>query len=325
MLIGFFFAISACFVWGLIFVIPEILIAYSPMEIVLGRYAFYGMWSTLLLFRKGLGSLRRYSTHAWMTAFIFALASHILFYIGIVIGIRYTSAPLTVLVLGMTPILIAFYGNWQTREVSFKSLIIPAVWIATGMILVNLAEIDWTFTTYSLQQYLLGLLGIIGSLISWSWYAVQNARFLKDHPEIASNEWATAIGVATFCWIVVLGTIFSLASDGINLAKLFTWSDSTLTFIAGVATLGIVCSWMGCFLWNRASTYLPVSLMGPFLIFETVFGLIFVFLYAFRFPTFMEILGVISMLSGILLSIYLFRKQRKEMEVEEIPDIEGDS
>lgn len=311
MIVGFLFALAACFVWGLIFVIPSLLADYTPLEVVVGRYGVYGLLSVCLAIRKGWGITRQYPLKAWVAAFIFAFISGVFYYIGIVIGIRYATAPVTVLVVGMAPIVIAFYGNWQTREVSFKSLILPCVGIGIGMILVNAMEIDWTFSTYSVKQYLLGLTGILAALASWSWYAVQNARFLKRHPEIHPSQWATVIGLATFFWSLVLVAIFSRGpSKEIDIMKLLTWSETSFRYLLGALTLGVICSWMGCFLWNRASTHLPVSLMGPFLIFETIFGLIFVFLYEFRIPTFLEILGVVSMLGGILLSIYLFRKEQ---------------
>lgn len=314
MIVGFLFALAACFVWGLIFVIPSILVDYTPLEVVVGRYGFYGLLSVFLAFRKGFGPLRQYPLKAWAAAFIFAFISGVFYYVGIVIGIRYASAPVTVLIVGMAPIAIAFYGNWQTREVSFKSLVVPCIWMGFGMILVNAMEIDWTFSTYSIKQYFLGLTGVLAALASWSWYAVQNARFLKRHPEIHPSKWATVIGLATFFWALMLALVFGFGPiKEIDLAKLFTWSDTSLRYILGATTLGVVCSWMGCFLWNRASTHLPVSLMGPFLIFETIFGLIFVFLYEFRIPTFLEVLGVVSMLGGITLSIYLFRKERLRM------------
>lgn len=312
MLLGLFCALGACFVWGLIFVIPHFLEDYSPLEVALGRYFSYGVLSLALLFRNGVGVFRKISLKAWGMAIFFGLISNFLYYTGVVVGLRYATAPITVLILGMCPILVALYGNLRERECSFRSLVIPCIWMAFGMILVNFSEIDWTFSEYSARGYLIGLVSVLGSLFCWSWYAVHNANFLKKNIDIPRGEWATLLGVATFVWVIVSLFIFGRWGEGmLDLSKFFTINEDSLRYFGAIAILGIVCSWLGCFLWNHASSQLPVSLMGAFIIFETIFGLIFVYLVDFRFPSWLEFLGILSMLGGIAVSIYLFRRQQK--------------
>ncbi|MCC5832330.1 MAG: DMT family transporter [Chlamydiales bacterium] len=309
MWLGLFFAISACFVWGAIFVIPEFLSDFSGVEIVLGRYLVYGIISAVLFLRYGFEKIGQIPKTAWIKAFTFALFSNIIYYLGIIGGIRFASAPLAVLIIGTAPIVIALYGNWHAREISFKSMIIPCIWILFGVVMVDLNEIDWSFTTDSLQ-YMIGLSGALAALIAWSWYAVHNARFLKRNPNIPSTEWATLIGVCTLFWAVLMGIVFAfIFEQGVDLSKFTHWSSATVRFLIGSLILGIVCSWLGCYFWNRASVYLPVSLMGPFLIFESIFGLVFVYSYNLRLPSLYEVIGIISMLGGILLTVIIFRRQ----------------
>lgn len=311
MWLGLAFAISACFIWGAIFVIPQFLSDFSPIEVVLGRYFAYGILSCALFFRKGFSKARFIPQAAWITALKFALFANICYYLGIVVGIRFASAPLTVLVTGMVPILIALYGNWHVREISFKKLALPCVCIAFGLMLVNATEIDWSFTENSLQEYLLGLVGVLVALLSWTWFAVHNARFLKLNPTIVSSDWATIVGVCTFFWTLLLGTVFAFFFEGhVEIGKFFHWSDDLARFLIGAGVLGFVCSWMGIACWNRASLYLPVSLMGPFLIFESLFGLLFVYTVDSRLPSLLEILGIVSMMGGIILSVLSFRRQK---------------
>ena len=311
MFIGLLFAVSACFVWGLIFVIPQYLSDFSAVEVVLGRYLSYGVLSALLFFRTGLTRIRRYTARAWVIAFTFALVSNLVYYLGLVMGLRFASPTLAVLIVGMAPIVIALYGNWQAREIAYRDLVIPCLWIGFGLVLINVTEVDWSFKAASLSEYLLGLIGILAALVSWSWYAVNNARFLKRHPNIPASEWSTVIGVATLFWALLIGSIFAIGmKDELNVSKFLNLSPETLRFFTGAAVLGVVCSWLGCFLWSRASVYLPISLMGPLLIFETLFGLLFVFLFARQLPSWIELAGVSSMVGGIILSVYSFRKRR---------------
>jgi len=311
MLAGLLFAIGACCVWGLIFVVPQFLADFSAVEVVLGRYFTYGILSTLLFFCTGFKNIFRYSPKIWRNAFLFALFSNLIYYLGLVTGLRFASPTLSVLIVGLAPISIALYGNWQTREIAYRDLAIPCLWIGFGLVLVNAIEVDWGFQAHSFGQYLLGLAGILTALISWSWYAVQNARFLKRNPQIPASEWSTAMGVATLFWVVLIGGLFALGmKKEVDLSKFFSLSPEILRYFLGAAILGVICSWLGCFLWSQASVRLPISLMGPLLVFEMLFGLLFVLLFERKLPSWIELAGVASMIGGILTSINTFRKKR---------------
>jgi drug/metabolite transporter (DMT)-like permease len=309
MFIGLLCALGACFVWGLIFIIPGFLEEYSPIEMALGRYFTYGCLSLILLFRRGVTSLKTISLRVWGQALIYGLISNVLYYMGIVMGLRYASAPVTVLILGMCPILVALYGNWQVRECQFRALLFPSLCMIFGIVLTNISEIDWSFQKYSFKQYFLGLISAFGALISWGWYAVHNARFLKKNPQIPRSEWSTLIGVSTLIWVLVFGCIL-YQKQLIHFERYNPFIFSLAPrFLLGISILGFVCSWIGCTLWNHASSLLPISLMGSLIIFETLFGLMFVYLTEFQFPSTLEWVGITSMLGGIFLSIYSVKKQ----------------
>ena len=112
------------------------------------------------------------------------------------------------------------------------------------------------------NDYWIGLLTSFGALLAWSWFVVMNARFLKRNPEVVSGEWSTMIGVATFCWVAVLGTLYE-SWHGPEHWELFTTpSEALRNYMIGCLVLGILCSWLGVYLWNNASSRLPVSLAG---------------------------------------------------------------
>jgi drug/metabolite transporter (DMT)-like permease len=280
------------------------------VEIVLGRYLSYGILSAMLFFKKGTKSLSRFTPKAWGLAFLFALISNIIYYLGIVAGLRFASSTLTILVVGMAPITISLYANFRTKEIAYRDLSLPCLWIGFGLVLVNITEVDWSFKAASLMQYFLGLAGIGAALVTWSLFAVHNARFLKRHPHIQAGEWTTIIGVATLCWTILIGCLFAISMPlEVNFSKFFTLSEKTLRYLGGVLLLGFLCSWVGCYLWSRASLYLPTSLMGALLIFETLFGLCFVFTFEKILPSWIELAGVASMVGGILMSIKSFRRK----------------
>ncbi|MEZ5315716.1 MAG: DMT family transporter [Chlamydiales bacterium] len=310
MWLGLLFAISACFLWGWIFVIPSFLSDFSGLEVVLGRYFVYGLISAILFFKGGLNKARQISKMIWIKALTFAFFSNIIYYLGIIIGLRFASPSLTILIASMSPVAVALYGNWYAREIVFTSMIFPVLCILSGLIIVNIAEIDWTFSSNSLEGYLLGFFAAVISLLAWSWYAVHNARFLKRNPHIDVTEWTSIIGIATLFWACLTTIFFAfIIEKEIDISRFIHFSQETMRFTIAALILGGICSWLPCYLWNRASLYLPVSLMGPFLIFESIFGILLVFSFESHLPSLLEVFGMSTMLGGIILSIIAFRKQ----------------
>ena len=246
---------------------------YSSIEIALGRYFVYALLSSAIFLKSGFKAMRRYSFSIWIKALLFSFATTMGYYIFFVLSLRFANPAITALLLGIAPITIAFYGNWKRKEISFLQLIPPTLSILLGLLVINVPEL---MQTSSPATYLLGLLCAVVSLAFWTWYVVANSHFLKRHPDISSSDWSTLVGLATLFWVALVGIIFS---PGALLIKFSVWNASTLSFWIGSAILGIFCSWMGGALRNRATVLLPVSLAGQLMIFETLFGLLFVYIF----------------------------------------------
>src|SRR5207302_1471124 len=101
--------------------------------------------------------------------------------------------------------------------------------------------------TASPATYLLGLFCAFLALVAWSWYAVANARFLKRNPHLLSSDWATLVGVGTLFWVTLLTSILALFfTDHLQLE-----TSSLKSFLIGSTVLGVLCSWLGTFLWDK--------------------------------------------------------------------------
>ena len=313
MFAGIAYALTACFIWGLIFVVPEWMAGYTAIEVAIGRYIVYGSVSALFFFKMFLHKRVRFSRKVWFTALYFSLASTFGYYTCLVLGLRYASPAVCALVIGVSPITIAFYGNWQQKETAFKNLIIPSVLILIGLVIINVPHLE---TTDAPGIYALGLMFSVISLLCWSWYVVANARFMRYHPQIDPNEWSTLIGVATIFWVFVFTIILTLFfEDQFHMEKYFTPSDMLMSFWVGSLVLGLLCSWMGAFLWNKACLYLPVSLAGQMTVFETIFGVIFVYMVTQSVPSTLEIVGILILLTGVIVGIRHFsKKSAKQLE-----------
>lgn len=307
---GITFVLGACFIWGLIFVVPQFLEGFTCLEIALGRYFFYGAVSSLIFLKlKSQGSCR-YPWRIWNKALHLSLACSMIYYTSLVLALRYSTPAICALILGISPITIAFYGNWKEKEASFRSLIMPTVLISIGLIIINVPYLN---KSESPSEFILGLFFGLLALISWTWYAVANAQFLKNNPQVSSSDWSTIIGVATFFWVGLCGLVFgSIFFDQVDWNKYFMLSPSLINFLVGCSILGLVCSWVGGFLWNRACVILPVSLAGQLTIFETIFGLTFVYALKLTIPPLFEFIGISFFLVAITYGIRSISKEARE-------------
>jgi drug/metabolite transporter (DMT)-like permease len=96
---GTFFAISACFVWGFIFVVPFTMSDFSTLEVVIGRYLCYGSLSAILFLKGKLERDFSYAKFIWLKGIFFSLISTIGYYIFLVLGIRYSLPDISALIL----------------------------------------------------------------------------------------------------------------------------------------------------------------------------------------------------------------------------------
>jgi drug/metabolite transporter (DMT)-like permease len=296
---GILLALSACFIWGLIFIIPQFMGNFNPIDIVIGRYLCFGCISFGLLINAKAKGLCNYPLVIWKKAFFLSLLAG--YYLWVILGIRYTSPEICALILGISPITIAFYGIRNEKLSNFKFLIVPSFLILIGLVMINLPSIQ---LTHSLSDYFIGLTCSSIALVSWSAYVVLNSEFLKNNSQVLSSDWATMQGVTTFLWAVVAGIVYVIFfGKDLSFDKYFTSNPDVLNFWLGCLTLGSLCSWVGGNLWNKASVYLPVTMAGQLMIFETIFGVMFVYIIEMEYPSLLEFSGILLLLGTIIYCI----------------------
>jgi drug/metabolite transporter (DMT)-like permease len=288
-------------IWGLAFPIPVLLQAWSPSAITAGRYLAYGLVSGALFVAAGQG-IRRLAREHWWTAFQFAIAGNIGYYLLLVIGIATVGAPATDLVIGAIPIVLALAGNLVAPAYAWRRLILPVALVAVGLVLINGLEIagSRSYNPAPTPIKLAGLVAAFGAVAIWSWYALANARFLTSHPEVSGAAWSTIVGVAT-------GTLTLAALPLLWLTGQLTPSNrgaSLLGLIAGTAILGILVSWVGTWLWNAASSRLPPSLAGQLINVETVSGFAYVYAIRLEWPPVGQLIGFALVILGLLAAPY---------------------
>jgi drug/metabolite transporter (DMT)-like permease len=86
----------------------------------------------------------------------------------------------------------------------------------------------------------------------------------------------------------------------------FVWTDGPheaaawWRFIGVVSTVALLCSVFANTLWNVASRALPLALTGQMVVFETLFGLLYGFLWESRWPAMHESAAIVLLVGGVV-------------------------
>ncbi len=143
-------------------------------------------------------------------------------------------------------------------------------------------------------QAALGLLCAAGAWASWTAYAVLNGRWLARLERISAADWILLTGVATGLQALALAAVALAIGLGDHAPA--AWSR----FLAVSAGVAIFASIIGNALWNRASRLLPMTLVGQMIVFETLFALLYGFLWEARAPTGLESAAIVLMIASVL-------------------------
>ncbi len=310
MLIGFLCALGAGLMWGLVFVAPLMLADYPGVMLSFGRYIAFGLIALVPAFldRKRIAALTRAD---WKVAFKLALVGNLLYYAALATAIQLADAPLPTMLIGTLPVVIAVCSNLApghpSDSVAWGRLAPSLAIILLGLMLVNASELRAFDGSRSLADYALGCAIALGALAAWTWYPIMNARHMKAHPRIGSSTWATAQGLATLPMALVGLIGYGLYAHAGGNAYAFPLGPQPARFIGLMLVIGLLASWLGTLLWNRASQRLPTTLAGQLIVFETLSALLYAFLWRGALPSAQALAGIALLCAGVVLGVRIFR------------------
>ncbi|WP_374509831.1 DMT family transporter [Niveibacterium sp.] len=299
-------ALGAGLLWGLVFVAPRMLPDYPPTLLAFGRYLAFGLIALPLAWRDR-AALARLRAADWRMALELALSGNILYYLCLASAIQLADAPLPTLIIGTLPVVIALLSNAREATLPWRSLLPALGLIALGIGLVNQQELA-RLAPGAGRHYGLGVLFALGALICWTWYPIRNAGWLKAHATLGSSTWATAQGLATLP-LALLGFVVTLAlarPEGYALP----WGPQPLRYLGLMLAMGLLASWLGTLLWNRASRLLPAALSGQLIVFETLAAFAYAFMWRGEWPALPALLGMALMLAGVVAAVWAVQRRR---------------
>lgn len=330
--LGVMAALGAGLLWGLVFVAPLLLPSYPPALLTFGRYLAFGL-VTLPIAWVLRAALKRLKRADWVLAFKLSLIGNFLYYITLAAAIQLAGAPLPTLIIGALPVVIAVVSNLNGADrVRWRRIAPSLLLIVLGLLCVNadqLARLATPAATLapsagsigshgvsavagsgSLADYLAGAALAWVALAAWTWYPIQNARWLQAHPQHSATTWASAQGLVTLP-VAALGLAAVLAYYEFTGHARFGFTqlgEAPAKFWGLMLLMGFSASWLGTLLWNIASKNTPTALTGQLIVFETLAALAYAYLVYQRPPSALELAGIALLVSGVVVGVRVLSK-----------------
>ena len=306
MISGVLYALLAGLMWGLIFVGPLIVPEYPAVLQSMGRYLALGLIALPIAW-LGRVRLRQLGRKDWVTALTLTMMGNLIYYVCLASAIQRTGAPVSTMIIGTLPVVIPVFANllYSQRDgkLSWWRLSPALVLIGIGLLCVNISELNQGLPDFSGWRYGSGIALALISVVCWAWYALRNARWLRENPDKHPMMWATAQALVTLP-VSLLGYIAAcLWLNGQTPDFALPFGPRPAVFIGLMIAIAVLCSWVGALCWNVASQKLPTVILGPLIVFETLAGLLYTFILREEFPPLLTVSGIALLMVGVVIAV----------------------
>ncbi len=267
--IGVLAGISSGMLFGSDFLPAQILSSFTSLEFYFIRAFFFGA-AGFLFIRPAFRAFRAFTMRDKLLAVALNAAGFWLYSLLLFWSIKHGNAVVSTIVVGAMPATIAL----ASKKISDLGapFIAGIALILAGLLTLNIAS----FSVISGAGFVVWILPFV-CLLLWTWYAVANAGFVKRHPELSKTDMVSIMGVLSFVIMISVGACTLDIPHLVHHEQFATYA--LWGFISGVGS-----SWLGFWLWNICSKHCPPSVSGPLLVSETMFGLLYTFIYQHRLP-----------------------------------------
>ncbi len=295
--IGLLASLAAGALWALTFITPVLLPDFGAAAITASRYLVYGLLSALLLVGRPWRALL---AQHWRGLLLMAWFGNLFCALLMVVAVQRTGAALTALVLGCLPVTVplsaVLFGHKLGRARLLRRLAPALLAILGGLLL-----LQWPALQRGLHPDLWGLAAAFGALLSWNLYALINARYLAQHPDLPLRDWASLVGLGCLALLPSLALLLPFEPALPSAPQAWLW-----LLVCALLT-GLGSAWGANWAWNLASSRLPMALAGQLMVSETLFVLLFSFLYEGRGPNALEAASILLVLGGVLWGVRALR------------------
>ena len=294
MLTGILAGLAAGALWGLVFIAPRMVPGLSSVDLTAGRFVSFGALSfaLMLLVRQSAWPTLRQA----YSAIGLSLLGFTGYYLLLVFAIRDADTAVPSLIIGTIPVWMMLLG--KPAGLRWGALLPGLVLTSMGLGLMMQAEVHMPMPN---QNFWRGVAFALAAMVCWTAFGLLNAAWLKKHPNISATTWANWLGVATG-----LGALGLWLVAGSSANELLVQQNRLQIAIICIAN-GIGSAWLATVLWNIASQRLSASLCGQLIVSETLFALVYSFVWDGQWPGLGQTLACALFMAGILASIRAHR------------------
>lgn len=303
---GLIAAIAATFSWSLLYLLPNLIGEYSTFDLAVVSYAFAGLGSlgVLARFRRQLTTL---TLGDWLTVGLLGFLGYIGYFFLITSAVIAAGPVIPPVMLGCVPIVLAIAGNLHSQAIPWRSIAVPLLLCALGIMMVNASSFERADGQAS-QPVAMVLAGILISLLAigfWTAFGLLNERALSSRPGMDPLFWSAllilmcSIEMAAFLPVGLYLKLSSFVSHGGALK-----GTSAVLFCGLVQGLGATLG--GAWAWSIATRSIPLALGGQLIASETLYATTFGLLIQHRWPSPLEALGTATLFLGVTVAIGQF-------------------
>ena len=298
--LGVLYGMMAGALWGVIFLAPTLVPDFTPLQLATARYLTYGIISLAIIAPKLTRIASQFGTPEWIALGWLSLIGNIVYYVLISTAVQLSGVAFTSIIIGFLPVAVTIIGSRDHGAVSLKRLWPSLLFGAIGIFGVSWQSLTETQSGLDMSR-VVGLVCALGALASWTAFAVGNARWLTRLQHVSSDEWNMMTGVVTGALALVL-VVPAFVFGGKSHA-----ADEWLNFILVASSVAFMASILGNAFWNRMSRLLPLTMVGQMILFETLFALLYGFIWEQRGPTLIETAAIISVVVSVVLCMQAHR------------------
>ncbi|PKA44206.1 EamA/RhaT family transporter [Rhizobium sullae] len=298
MLIGVLCGLATCALWGLTFVVPRAIAPFNTMDLTIARYGLFAVASVVLMVNPRFRP-RNIKPRLAVTALLLGGVGYVGYFVSVAYAVRLVGAAIPPLVIGTMPVILAIIANFRDRSVAWQMLALPLLLIAAGIGWVNVSIFSAT-PSGDEAAIILGIGSTLIGLALWVIYGLASTAAMQSPEAPDILQWTGLQGIGAG-----IGSLVLIPFTSIGTGIVFTGAE-LLRFILWSLIMGLAGAWLATLLWMIASKRLPLALAAQLIVAETIFGLIFGFLFEQRLPTLAEAGGSILQLAGVGLAIAIF-------------------
>ncbi|MFP8968440.1 DMT family transporter [Pokkaliibacter sp. CJK22405] len=311
---GLLAAVAATLAWSLLYIFPRIIGDYTAFDLAVVSYAVAGSGALVILWRYRT-QVKALTLRDWLTVGLLGFLGYIGYFFLITSAVMSAGPVLPPVMLGCVPIVLAIAGNLKSRSVPWRSISLPLLAGALGIMLVNLdtlvsSRLD---ASYSLLSVSLGILASLTAIGFWTGFGIINERALARRPEMNPLLWSALLIISCSIEMVMFLPVGVAMKLSAVVSQSGPLSGGWELLMSGVIQ-GLVATLGGAWAWSIAARKIPLALGGQLIASQTIYATIMGLMMEHRWPSTLEALGTVMVFVGVVTAINQFYKYARRTQ-----------